>query len=122
MLVSKNATIWVTPNANAKICVTPNTKPQRQSVEHKLRWSQTQKFYVGHVHFFFFGAHFICIGSSFSVEYGLNTFHRLYRIQNDSSQRTEPRCSDLVCRKSDKLIPCKPGREVDCRPGGATPI
>ena len=33
MLVSKNAKICVTPNANTKIGVTPNVKPQHESVE-----------------------------------------------------------------------------------------
>ena len=57
MLVSENAKICVTPNANFKICVNPNAKPQRESGE-----------------YIFFGVNFICVGSHFSVEYGLKAF------------------------------------------------
>ena len=33
MLVSKNAKICVTSNANTEICITPKAKPQPESVE-----------------------------------------------------------------------------------------
>ena len=36
MLVSKNANIFVTPNANFKILVSPNTKIQHESVEYRF--------------------------------------------------------------------------------------
>ena len=39
---------------NAKICVSPNAKPQCQPVEYRLRWVPTQHFRVEHVHFMFF--------------------------------------------------------------------
>ena len=38
MLVSKNAKIYVSPNAKPKICVTPDANPQRKSVEYRLHW------------------------------------------------------------------------------------
>ena len=37
-LVSKNAKICVTHNANPKICVTPNAKPLCEQVEYRSRW------------------------------------------------------------------------------------
>ena len=39
---------------NAKICVTPDAKPQRQPVEYSLRWVLRVGSRVGHVHFIFF--------------------------------------------------------------------
>ena len=44
MLVSKNAKIWVTLNANANICVTPNANPQHKQVEYRSRWVPNAKF------------------------------------------------------------------------------
>ena len=41
---TKNAKIYFTPDAKPKICVSPNTKPQRQSVECRLRWVQNANF------------------------------------------------------------------------------
>ena len=41
MLVSKNAK---TPDAKPKICVTPNAKPKRKSVEYRLRWVPNANF------------------------------------------------------------------------------
>ena len=35
MLVSKNAKIYVTPNAKSKICVNSNAKPQCESVDYR---------------------------------------------------------------------------------------
>ena len=43
MLVSKNAKICVFPDTKPKIYVTPNAKPQRQSVEYRLRWVPNTK-------------------------------------------------------------------------------
>ena len=56
MLVSKNAKICVTLNENFKICVSLNAKPQRKSVEYKLRWVPNANFlrWPGHVHFILF--------------------------------------------------------------------
>ena len=71
MLVYKNAKICVTPNANFKICVTPNAKPQRESVEYRLHWVLNAKFSYWPCTFNFFGVDLICVGSRFSVEYGL---------------------------------------------------
>ena len=76
MLVSKNAEICVNPNANFKICVTPNEKPQLKSVEHGVG-SQMQNSCVGHVHFILFGDNFIRVGYRFSVEYGLMSVNNL---------------------------------------------
>ena len=42
------------PDANPKICVTPDANPRRQSVEYSWRWVPTQNAGVGHVYFFFF--------------------------------------------------------------------
>ena len=44
MLVSKNARIFVTPDAKPKICVSPNAKPQHKSVEYRLRWVPNANF------------------------------------------------------------------------------
>ena len=42
------------PDANPKICVTPDANPRRQSVEYRCSGYPTQNFRVGHVHFMFF--------------------------------------------------------------------
>ena len=42
------------PDANPKICVTPDANPRRQSVEYSWRWVPTQNAGVDHVYFFFF--------------------------------------------------------------------
>ena len=54
MLVSKTARICLTQNAKSKICISPNTNPQRESVEYRLRWVHNAKFCVGHVDFMLF--------------------------------------------------------------------
>ena len=41
------------PDANPKICVTPDANPRRQSVEYSWRWVPTQNAGVGHVYFIF---------------------------------------------------------------------
>ena len=56
---------------NAKICVTPNVKPQRQSVEYRLRWVPNAKLLVGHVHFIFLGVDLIQVGTIFQWNMGL---------------------------------------------------
>ena len=61
MLVSKNA----------KICVTPNANPQRQQVEYRSRWVPNAKFPRWPCTFLFFGVDFIHVGSSFSVNMGI---------------------------------------------------
>ena len=53
MLVSKNAKICVTPNANAKFQY-PQRQPQRKSVEYKLRWVPKAKFSRWQCTFVFF--------------------------------------------------------------------
>ena len=45
MLVSKNTKICISSNAKHKICITPNTKPEREPMD---------KSPVGHVHFMLF--------------------------------------------------------------------
>ena len=67
MLVSKNTKIWVTPHVNLKICVSPNAKPQRESVEYR------RKFLALAMYISFFLCHFHSVGCRFSVEYGLKT-------------------------------------------------
>ena len=63
MLVSKKA----------KICVTPNAKPQCKSLEYRLRWVPNAKFSRWPCTFLFlFFVDFILVGSRFSVEYELN--------------------------------------------------
>ena len=47
--------------------------PQRQSVEHRLRWVLNAKSSRWQCTFQFIRCDFICVGSRFSVEYGLNT-------------------------------------------------
>ena len=63
MLVSKNA----------KICVTPNPKPQHESVEYGLCWVPNATFSRWHCTSLFVGVDFIHVGFRFSVEYGLNS-------------------------------------------------
>ena len=46
------------PNANAKMCVTPDVNPQREQVEY--RW---QKFCVGHIYFILFVSISFALGS-----------------------------------------------------------
>ena len=55
----------------AKICFTPDAKPQRQPVEYSLRWVLGVGSRVGHVHFIFFVSISFALGSVFPVEYGL---------------------------------------------------
>ena len=45
---------WPIPDANPKICVTPDANPRRQSVEYRWRWASGVGAGVGHVHFMFF--------------------------------------------------------------------
>ena len=62
MLVSKNA----------KICFTPNAKPQRKSVEYRLCWVPNAEFSCWPCTFHFFVSISFALGPVFSVEYGLN--------------------------------------------------
>ena len=73
MLVAKNAKICIPPNANFKMCVTPNVKPQHESVKYRLRWVPNAKFSRWPCTFLFLGVDLICVGSRFSVEYGLKS-------------------------------------------------
>ena len=62
------------PNANPKICVTPDANPRRQSVEYRWRWVPTQNAGVGHVYFIFlcrFHLRLYPTRTQFLVEYGL---------------------------------------------------
>ena len=73
MLVSKNAKICVTPNTKPKMCVFPPTRiPQCQSVEYRL-----QSFCFGHVRFFFCVSISFAFGCCFSVEYGLKSYEHI---------------------------------------------
>ena len=56
---------------NAKICVIPDAKPQRQPVKYSLCWVLGVESCVGHVHFIFFVSISFALGSVFPVEYGL---------------------------------------------------
>ena len=73
MLVSKNAKICIIPNANFKNLRYPNVSQWNIGCV----WSQTQNFRICHVHFIFVGVDFICVGSGFSVEYGLKALEKL---------------------------------------------
>ena len=42
------------PDANPKICVSPDANPRRQSVEYRWRWASGVGAGVEHVHFMFF--------------------------------------------------------------------
>ena len=44
----------VAPDANPKICVTPDANPRRQSVEYRWHWASGVGAGVGHVHFMLF--------------------------------------------------------------------
>ena len=63
MFVSKNTKICFIPNANAKICITANAKPQHESVEYRLRWASGIVARVGHVHFMLFVSILFALGS-----------------------------------------------------------
>ena len=82
MMVSKNATICVTPNTNATICVTPWPTPNMNRWNIGRVGSPMQNSRVGHVHFHFFGVDFIRVESRFSVEYGLKTATQICWEQN----------------------------------------
>ena len=75
MLVSKNVKICVSPDAKPNIYITPNTKPQRQSVEYRLRRVPYAKFSRWACTFHIVCVNFICVGhptrKSFPVEYEL---------------------------------------------------
>ena len=68
---------------NAKFCVTPDPKPQRQPVEYSLRWVIGVGSRVGHVHFIFFVFISFALDNVFLVEYGLNCSENVW-ISNDS--------------------------------------
>ena len=97
MLVSKNASICVTPNANAKICITPNANPQREQVEYRWCCVPNMRGWHWPCRFHIFCVHFICIGypmrTQFPVEYGLKIFissilsHSITTIPSDLKQR-----------------------------------
>ena len=61
---------------NAKVCVTPNAKRQREPMEYRLRWVPDAKFLHWPCTFHIICAHFICVGyparTQFAVEYNLN--------------------------------------------------
>ena len=60
---------------NAKICVSPDAKPQSPPVEYRLRWVPGVGSLRWACTFHIFGVDFICVGkptqTQFSVEYGL---------------------------------------------------
>ena len=56
---------------NAKICVTPNANPQREQVEYMSRWVSKAKFLRWPCTFHFLCVDFIRVGSRFSAEYGI---------------------------------------------------
>ena len=110
MLVSKNAKLCVTPNAKPKrhnfalwilTCWYPKmlnyTLPLTRNPNASL-WnigrvgSPMQNFRVGHVHLIFLGVDFICVGSRFSVEYGLKRsfLSPLWSCQLKQSETTSP--------------------------------
>ena len=64
MLVSKNA----------KVCITPNANPQREQVEYRSRC----KMFVLAMYISFFCVNFIRVGYHFSVEYGLDFSLTIY--------------------------------------------
>ena len=63
------------PDANPKICVTPDANPRRQSVEYRWRWAFWRWGWRWACTFHVVYVNFICVGhptqTSFSVEYGL---------------------------------------------------
>ena len=64
------------PTGKHKICVTPNTKPQHETMEYRLCWVPKAKLLQWKCTFHVVCAHFICFGyptgTQFAVEYGLN--------------------------------------------------
>ena len=76
MLVSKNAKIWVTPNAKPKMCVTPNAKSQCQSVEYRLHWVPDVKILHWSCTFHVVYPVFFLV---ISVVYGLYSFVKLWK-------------------------------------------
>ena len=77
MFVPKNVDICVIPDAKPNIHVTPNTKPQRQSVEYRLRRVPYAKVSRWACTFHIVCVNFICVGhptrTSFPEEYGLKS-------------------------------------------------
>ena len=63
------------PDANPKICVTPDANPRRQSVEYRWRWAFWRWGWRWACTFHVVYVNFLCLGhqtqTRFSVEYGL---------------------------------------------------
>ena len=66
------------PDANPKICVTPDANPRRQSVEYRWRWAFWRWGWRWACTFHVVYVNFICVGhptqTRFSVEYGLKDY------------------------------------------------
>ena len=59
------------PTQILKFALPPTRNPNTSQLNIGCFGSQTQSFRIGHVHIIFLGVEFICVGSRFSVEYGL---------------------------------------------------
>ena len=83
-LLALGLCVWSAPNTkicigdtnmlvskNVKICITPNAKPQHESVEYRWRWVPNATFLHWLCTFHLLCVDFICIGSRFLVEHGL---------------------------------------------------
>ena len=66
------------PEANPKMCVTPDANPRHQSVEYRWHWAFWHWGWCWACTFYVVYVNFICIGhptqTRFSVEYGLKCF------------------------------------------------
>ena len=80
------------PNANPKICVTPDTNPRRQSMEYRWRWAFWHWGWrwacTCHVVY----VNFLCVGhptqTRFSVEYGLYSILKLSAKITDKYEKS----------------------------------
>ena len=75
----------LSPNLNAKICITPNVNPQRKQVEYRWRWvpnARGWRWACGfHVIYFLFPRVGYPMQTQFPVEYGLWAFNIVSMIE-----------------------------------------
>ena len=109
MLVSKNAEICVTPNANFKIALAPTQNPNASHWNIGCVGYQTQNLRVGHEHFMFFVLISFAFGSqrkpSFQWNMGYSDNLVKWPLLPDSSAAAAPACP--LCPRS--VSPSLPG-------------
>ena len=83
-----------TPDANPKICVSPDSNPRRQSVEYRWPWASGVGAGVGHVHFMFF----VLISFAFCSQRKPS-----FRWNSTSSRMQHPYVIRLACSRLSKV-------------------